>query len=304
VVLAFAVGGGFLMIEGALRPVHRVTDAAEEITLHNLSRRLPVVQTGDEIEHLSVALNHMIQRLDEAFQHAGRFTADASHELRTPLTVMRGELESAVQDPSLGARSRERIGSVLEETERLAKIVEDLLAISRLEAGEARLQGSRFDLSNLVVATADQMSLLADDKAIEVVCTGEECVEIEGDPARLKQVVVNLLDNAVKYCPEGGHVTLETRRLNGQAVLEITDDGPGIPEAALPRIFDRFVRVNGTRASQGGAGLGLSIVRLICAAHGGTIVIGNQAAGGCRVTVTLPLASATTEPGGAMGDRW
>jgi two-component system, OmpR family, sensor kinase len=302
-VLAFAVGGGFLMVEGALRPVHRVTDAAREITLHNLSRRLPVVESGDEIEHLSVALNQMIARLDEAFQHAGRFTADASHELRTPLTVMRGELESVVQDPSLGGHTRARLGSVLEETERLARIVEDLLAISRLEAGEARLERSRFDLSNLVVTTADQMSLLAEDKGIEVVCRGEECVEVEGDSARLKQVVVNLLDNAVKYTPAAGRVSLETRRAKDQAVLEVVDSGPGIPESALPRVFDRFFRVDGTRAGEGGAGLGLSIVRLICAAHGGSVALSNPSTGGCRVTVTLPLARAGAGDG-AGGARW
>jgi heavy metal sensor kinase len=292
VMLALAVGGGSLLVKEALAPVHRVTDAAREITFHNLSRRLPVPETGDEVQHLSLALNEMIERLDEAFQHAGRFTADASHELRTPLTVMRGELESVVQDGTLKPQVRARIGSVLEETERLARIVEDLFAISRLEAGEALLERTRLDLSNLVVSTAEQMSLLAEDKGIEVRCLGDECVEVEGDRARLKQVVVNLLDNAVKYTPSGGRIWLETHRSAGRAIFEVADTGPGIPEVALPFVFDRFFRADGMRTGggEGGAGLGLAIVRLICAAHGGTVSAGNDPAGGCRVRVSLPLA--------------
>jgi heavy metal sensor kinase len=288
VILGLAVIGGSLLIQRALLPVHRVTEAAREISLHNLSKRLPVERTGDEIEHLTGALNQMIGRLDEAFQHATRLTADASHELRTPLTVMRGELESIVRDASLKPRARARIGTVLEETERLAKIVEDLFAISRLEAGEALRERTRFDLSDLVITTADQLSLLAEEKAIELVCEARECVEVEGDRSRLKQVLVNLLDNAIKYGRTGGRVVVETRRVQGRAVLEVADDGPGIPESALPRIFDRFYRAQ--RGGEGGAGLGLAIVRLICAAHGGTVSVGNDPGGGCRVVVTLPSA--------------
>jgi heavy metal sensor kinase len=292
VILFLAVGGGSLLIKQALAPVERVTDAARDITYHKLSKRLPVAHTGDEIEHLTLALNQMIARLDEAFQHASRFNADASHELRTPLTVMRGELESLIQDRTLGTSTRTRIGSLLEETERLAKIVESLFAIGRLEAGEALLERTRFDLSDLVITTAEQMSLLADEKHIEVKRRASQCIEVEGDRARLKQVVVNLLDNAVKYSPGHGQVWLETRQEGGQAVFEVVDSGPGIPETALPRVFDRFFRGNPTPASaDAGAGLGLAIVRLICVAHGGSVAIGNEPGGGCRVRVLLPLAT-------------
>ncbi|HUL75701.1 MAG TPA: ATP-binding protein [Vicinamibacteria bacterium] len=304
VILLLAVGGGALLIQQALAPVHRVTEAAREITSRNLSQRLPVPGTADEVEHLSLAMNEMIGRLDEALQHARRFTADASHELRTPLTVMRGELESVVQDGALAARTQARIGSVLEETERLARIVEDLLAISRLEAGEALLERTRLDLASLVSGTADQMSLLAEDKGIEVRCLGER-VEIEGDAARLKQVVVNLLDNALKYTPRGGRIWLETRRAGGRALLEVTDTGPGIPEAALPRVFERFFRADGMRSgsAEGGSGLGLAIVRLIATAHGGAVAAANEPAGGCRVAVSLPMAPAARNdapPGGGV----
>ena len=304
VLLVLGIGGGALLIEQAFAPVHRVTEAAREITSRNLSQRLPVPGTADEVQHLSLAMNEMIGRLDEALQHARRFTADASHELRTPLTVMRGELESVVQDGALAARTQARIGSVLEETERLARIVEDLLAISRLEAGEALLERTRLDLASLVSGTADQMSLLAEDKGIEVRCLGER-VEIEGDAARLKQVVVNLLDNALKYTPRGGRIWLETSRSGDRALLEVTDTGPGIPEAALPRVFERFFRADGMRSggAEGGSGLGLAIVRLIATAHGGAVAAVNEPAGGCRVAVSLPMAPAARNdapPGGGV----
>jgi heavy metal sensor kinase len=290
-ILVLAVAGGSLLVRQALAPVQRVTDAAREITSHNLSRRLPETGTRDEIERLTAALNQMIERLEKAFQHASRFTADASHELRTPLTVMRGELESLLQDHALGSTARSRLGSLLEETERLGKIVESLLAIGRLEAGEAVLDRSRFDLSDLVVTTSDQMSLLAVDRNIEVGCSADRCVEVEGDRARLKQVIVNILDNAIKFSREGGHIQLSTRCEDGRAVFEVADSGPGIPEAALPRVFDRFFQVNGARSGkEGGAGLGLSIARLICVAHGGSVAIENDPGVGCRVQVTLPLA--------------
>ncbi|HXY40468.1 MAG TPA: ATP-binding protein [Vicinamibacteria bacterium] len=303
VLLVLGIGGGALLIEQAFAPVHRVTEAAREITSRNLRQRLPVPRTADEVAHLTLAMNEMIGRLDEALQHARRFTADASHELRTPLTVMRGELESAVRDASLKPGVRARVGSVLEETERLARIVEDLLAMSRLEAGEALLERTRFDLARLVASTAEQMALLAEDKAIEVRCLGDAAVEVEGDQSRLRQVVVNLLDNAVKFTPEGGRVWLETHDLGGRAVLEVTDTGPGIPEAALPRVFERFFRADGMRTghADGGSGLGLAIVRLIITAHGGTVSAHNDPSGGCRVTVSLPLAPASAAAGAREG---
>ena len=249
----------------ALRPVREITAAAREITSYNLGRRLPVARTHDELEGLSVVLNGMIGRLDEAFQHSRRFTADASHELRTPLTIMRVELESVSQEPGLDAATRERVSSVLEETERLAKTVEGLFAISRLEAGEALMEVSRFDLSELVLSTADQMSLLAEEKHLDVQSAGCLPVDVSGDRFRLKQVIVNLLDNAIKYSQPNGEVSLATRADDGQAVLEVADRGPGIPPEALPQIFDRFFRADSVRThSESGAGLGLSIVRSIC----------------------------------------
>ena len=294
VVLAVAFGGGFVLVKRALLPVDRITVSAERISSRNLSERLPVAKTGDELERLSLALNRMIERLDTAFQHSRRFVADASHELRTPLTVLQGELENFVQQPQLTPEWRERVGSALEEVDRLAHIVEGLFAISRLDAGEAAAERVPLDLAQLVAATAEQMSLLAEDKGIKVTCDASMGVWVEGDRARLKQVVVNLLDNAIKYTPQGGEVALKVDRKDGKAVFEVADTGIGIPAEALPRIFDRFFRVDPARSRErGGAGLGLSIVKSICLAHDGKVEASSSPGGGSRFRVELPFIAGT-----------
>ena len=289
-ILLVAVAGGAILVRQAFNPVRRIISAAKAITSSNLGQRLPVVRTSDEIEHLSVVLNQMIARLEEAFQHSQRFSADASHELRTPLTIMRIELESISQEPSLDSAIREKIASILEETERMGKMVEGLLAISRLETGEAVIQLTRFDLATLVAAIADQIALLAEEKNITIQCQAAGPVEISGDRFRLQQVIVNLLDNAIKYTPSGGLILLDTRISAGEAILDVMDNGPGIPAESLPHIFERFFRADSVRThSVNGAGLGLSIVRSICLAHGGSVEASNRLQGGCKISVHLPL---------------
>jgi heavy metal sensor kinase len=290
--VAVAVAGGFMLVRRALDPVARIAAKAEAITQHNLSERLPLVKSGDELERLSVSLNLMISRLEEAIRGSKQFVADASHELRTPLTVMRGELEGMAQDAQLGAETREALGSVLEEVDRLAEIVEGLFALSRLDAGEAEAERVRFDLAELAASTADQMSLLAEDKEVKVACESSPGVTVEGDRARLKQVVVNLLDNAIKYTPRGGRVTLSVRRDGGDAVLDVTDNGIGIPAQALPHVFKRFFRVDGSRSRErGGAGLGLSIVKSICLAHGAEVEVTSTPGAGSTFRIRQPLAA-------------
>jgi len=291
VAIVAAVAGGFVLVQRALRPVERIAQKAQDITQHNLSERLPVVRSGDEIERLSVSLNHMIARLEDAIRSSKQFVADASHELRTPLTVMRGELEGLAQDQTLRGETREALGSVLEEVARLADIVEGLLALSRLDAGETS-ERVRFDLGALVAGTAEQMSLLALDKEVHVSCACDGEVLIEGDRGRLKQVVVNLLDNAIKYTPPGGRVMLQVRAEGDSAVLEVRDTGIGIPPEALPHVFKRFFRVDDSRSrEQGGAGLGLSIVKAICSAHGAEVEVTSAAGAGCTFRIRQPLAA-------------
>jgi heavy metal sensor kinase len=294
VAVAVAVAGGFVLVRQALEPVERMAVKAEEITQHNLSERLPVVRSGDELERLSISLNHMISRLEDALHGSKQFLADASHELRTPLTVMRGELESLAQDGRLARETREALGSVLEEVERLAEIVESLFALSRLDAGEADTR-QRFDLGELAATTAEQMSLLATDKSIGVECESAPGVIVRGDRARLKQVIVNLLDNAIKYTPQGGQVRLRVRSEGAHAVLDVSDTGIGIPAEALPHLFKRFFRVDGSRSrEQGGAGLGLAIVKSICAAHGAEVEVLSAPGKGSTFRVRQPLAAEPT----------
>jgi heavy metal sensor kinase len=286
-----AVAGGFVLVRRALRPVAEIAHKAQEISEHSLAERLPVVRSGDEIERLSVSLNHMIGRLEQAVAGSKQFVADASHELRTPLTVMRGELEGLAQAPGLGRDTREAVGSVLEEVDRLAEIVEGLLALSRLDSGEAPSERTRFDLAELAADTVDQMSLMALDKSLTLTSTSAGSITVEGDRSRLKQVVVNLLDNAIKYTPPGGRIELSVGARHREALLEVRDSGIGIPADALPHVFQRFYRVDGARSREpGGAGLGLSIVQSICRAHGASVEVLSEAGAGTTFRVRLPLA--------------
>jgi signal transduction histidine kinase len=233
----------------------------------------------------------MIARLEDAVTTSKRFVADASHELRTPLSVLRGELESLAQSREMKPQARETLGSMLEEVDRLAEIVEGLLALSRLDAGEATSEWVRFDLAELASTTADQMSLLAEDKNITVVREASTGLIVEGDRSRIKQVIVNLLDNAIKYTPNGGSVRISVTRDGQSAVLDVTDTGIGIPPGALPHVFERFFRVEESRSrEQGGAGLGLSIVKSICAAHGAEVEVTSEPGKGSRFRVRQPLA--------------
>src|SRR5262245_28051240 len=289
-IVAAAIGGGYLLMRNALRPMDEIATAAERITSRNLSERLPVIPTGDEVERLSVSLNRMMERLEDAFHHISRFSADAAHEIRTPLAIIRGELEDAVHSSDLTPDLRETIGSALEEAERLSRIVEQLLEMSRLEAGEMLVERTRFDFAEMTRTTVDQMRLLAEEKNLRLRYEGAKRVDIEGDPLRLKQIVVNLVDNAIKYTPPGGSVSVSTFPQDGRLILEVADTGIGIPKDATGQIFDRFYRVDKARSRQmGGTGLGLAIVKSICIAYNGVVNVTSDEGKGTRFRVELPL---------------
>ena len=291
--LAFIIiaGGGYMLVRRALTPVEQITRAAERITQFNLSERLPVSSTGDELERLSVSLNRMITRLDDAFQNSKRFVVDASHDLRTPLTILRGELENFSGDARLDSEMRDRAASLLEEVVHLGKIVEQLFTLSRLDDGEAQTEWTRFDLTELAQTTVEQMNLLAEDKGISISCDASQPLPVKGNHVRLKQVVVNLLDNAIKYTPEKGAIQLRVHGVNGHAVLEVKDNGIGIPADALPHVFERFYRVDKARSADSeSAGLGLSIVKSICIAHGAEVEAQSTVGSGSCFRVKLPLS--------------
>jgi signal transduction histidine kinase len=233
----------------------------------------------------------MITRLDDAFQNSKRFVADASHDLRTPLTILRGELENFSDDSRLDSEMRERAASLLEEVVHLGKIVEQLFTLSRLDDGEAQTEWTRFDLTELAQTTVEQMNLLAEDKGISISCDASQPLPVKGNHVRLKQVVVNLLDNAIKYTPEKGAIQLRVHGVNGHAVLEVKDNGIGIPPDALPHIFERFYRVDKARSADSeSAGLGLSIVKSICIAHGAEVEAQSTVGSGSCFRVKLPLS--------------
>jgi heavy metal sensor kinase len=295
-----AAAGGYFLVNRALRPVDRLSRTAEQLSLQDLSLRLPVLQTGDALERLSLALNNMLGRLRDSVQTSRRFLADASHELRTPLTIIKGELQELSRTTTLTrSEVRERVGSVLEEVDRLDHLVSRLLVISRLDAGEDRREWLAFDLAALARTTAEQMRLMAEDRGISIeidTTTATMC----GEAARIKQIIVNLLDNAIRFTPAGGTVSLRILRVEDGSVLEVQDTGVGISAAALPRVFDRFFRVDAARSREdGGAGLGLSIVRAVCAAHGAEITVESRVGHGSCFRVhfpehNVPVATITT----------
>lgn len=296
ILISLAVGSGYWLMRRSLQPVDEITRRAEGITSTKLSERLPVIRTGDELERLSVALNRMIERLDQAFQHINRFSADASHELRTPLTILQLELEGIAQTHRLNPVLTDQIGSALEETDRMSHIVENLLAISRLDAGEVKMDKTRLDLGHLAASTADQMRLLAEEKRIQFRTNAAENVYVEGDRSRLQQVVVNLIANAIKYTPDAGEVEVSVRADGPTAVLQVSDNGVGISDDALPHVFERFYRADKARSrNSGGAGLGLAIAKSICTAHGAEIKVSSQEGQGSRFTVELPLLSEVSD---------
>jgi heavy metal sensor kinase len=291
-IVSLAIGGGYWLMRRSLQPVDEITERAEGITSTNLSERLPVIRTGDELERLSTALNRMIGRLDDAFQHINRFSADASHELRTPLTILRLELEGIVHNSNLSGSLEDQIGSALEETHRMSRIVESLLTISRLDVGEVKLDKLRLDLSDLAASTTGEMRVLAQEKAIALRTSIENGIYVDGDRTRLQQVVVNLIDNAIKYTQECGTIEVRVQSEGNNAVLEVSDNGVGIPACAISHVFERFYRADKARSrASGGAGLGLSIVKAICTAHGAEIGVSSEEGRGSCFRVEVPLAT-------------
>jgi signal transduction histidine kinase len=254
------------------------------------TERLPVAPSGDALERLSISLNNMLGRLRDSVQTSRRFLADASHELRTPLTVIKGELQELAHESYLDqTHVRERVGSVLEEVARLEPLVSELLVLSRLDAGEAQGDWIDVDWEELARSTAEQMHLMAEDRDVDIEVSGLRKAVVWGDRARLKQIIVNLLDNAIRFTPRGGKVSLRTTSDEGGSIFEIADTGIGIPEASLPFVFDRFFRADAARSREdGGSGLGLSIVKSICTAHGAQIEVQSRPRCGSSFRLRFP----------------
>jgi heavy metal sensor kinase len=281
--------GGWWLLRKTLTPITALTHAAERIHLHNLKERLPSTKNDDELERLAEVFNAMMTRLDDSFNRVREFTLHASHELKTPLTVMRGEIETALSEEHITSDQRELLTNQLEEIQRLTKIVNSLTLLAKADAGQAELQMETVHLDELVRDNFADAQMLARDRGITVELAACEPIIMQADRHRLRQLLINLADNAIKFNQPEGRVVIVLTRNNGVAQLKISNTGRGIPVEKLPRVFDRFYRGDPAHNSDvEGCGLGLSIAEWIAKAHRGGIQIVSEPDRWTTVTVTLP----------------
>ena len=288
--MALAMAGGYLLAGRVLAPVGAMADTARRITAESLSARLPVENPHDEFGRLAVVFNETLSRLDIAFEQLRRFTADASHELRTPLTGIRSVGEVALQRPLSTQEYRDVIASMLEEVDRLTRLVENLLLLTRAEAGRIPIKPVVVDLTELVASVSDTLRVLADEKNQEWTVDIAEHVTAACDASILRLAVMNVMYNAIKYTPDKGEIRVTARRSSlGDAVIEIQDTGPGIAVTHRQRIFERFYRVDDARSRDtGGVGLGLAIARWAVEANGGRIELESEEGRGTMFRIVLP----------------
>jgi heavy metal sensor kinase len=287
--LILALLGGYFLAGRALSPIKTITRKAQEITAESLSERLPVQNPHDEIGHLASVFNATLARIESSFRQLRRFTADASHELRTPLTSIRSVGEVALQKSSDHKSYQEAIGSMLEETERLTHLVDNLLVLARSDAGKANLALRSTDLGALVGAVVDELSVLAEEKNQTLSTSFHSSVMVTIDEATVRQALSNVLHNAIMYAPQGGKIDVLTSKTeDGHVLIDIIDNGPGIPESDRSKVFDRFYRIDKARSrAEGGVGLGLAIARWAIEVNGGTIAFQDKNGPGTHCRITL-----------------
>ncbi len=296
--LSLAGIGGWLLATRSLRPLRSIAGQTRSITSQNLHSRIELGRAADEFSILAGSFNDLLARLDRSFESMRRFVADASHELRTPISVIRGEADVALSRNRSAAEYRESLAVILDESKRLSRLIDDLLNLARADAGHVRLQMGELYLDELLAECCRSMEGLAAarDIAIEHRCPAE--VPIHGDEQLLRRLVINLLDNAIRYTPPGGRIAAELERAAGAAApsvrIRISDTGPGVPAAAAAHIFERFYRADEARSRDssqqaGGFGLGLSIVKWIAESHHGSVELASTSEAGSTFTVTLPV---------------
>ena len=292
-----AVVGGLLLSRQALRPVAQSIAAARKLDPGDLSERLPLTGAGDELDELAGTINGLLDRLAAYHAQVIRFTADASHELRSPLAAMRAAVEVSLQQPRSAGEYRDTLATLGEQCEQLTGHVNGLLLLARADAGEVAIRRDPVDLSALAGEAAEMYEPLAEERGIALDWSCPPGVTVAGDAQRLRQLVTNLVDNAIKFTPAGGSVHLAVAAAGAEATLSIRDTGIGIAAEHLPHVFERFYQADTARSSAG-SGLGLSICRWIVAAHGGTIRAESTEGAGTRFAVRLPVAAPTNPPPG------
>ncbi len=289
VALILATLGGFLLAGRLLHPVAAMTEQANKITAENLSKRLPVQNPEDEFGQLALVFNRTLSRLQSAFERLQRFTADASHELRTPLTAIQSVGEVALREDLDAGEYRDRIGSMLEETARLTRLVENLLLLTRADGGHLSFELKDSDLTRVVERVIEDYRVMAEEKDQQLVTDIQKGLRARIDADTLRQALVNILDNALKYTPSQGMIAVKLKENPGGFIVEVTDSGPGIAREHQEKIFDRFYRIEKDRAKDaGGTGLGLAIAEWAVEANGGRIELESIENRGSTFRVILP----------------
>jgi heavy metal sensor kinase len=280
---------GYLLARKSLAPIAEMTSQAKRISAENLHERLPVKNKNDELGKLARVFNDLLARIESSFDGMRHFTADASHELRTPLAIIRGEADVALSQDREPGEYRETLAIIQDEARRLSGIVEDMLALARADAGERRLKLGEFYFNDLIEECVHSSRALALNKNLMLDFESSGDTAFRGDEDLLRRMVVNLLDNAIKYTPDGGSVSVKLWREDERINLRVTDSGIGIPAEAAARVFERFYRVDKARSrSEGGSGLGLPIVKWIVEAHHGSVSLESAPERGSSFTVSLP----------------
>ena len=290
-VLLLASAGGYFLARKSLAPIASMNSQTQRISAENLSARLDVTNSRDELGRLATTINDLLARLENAFKEQQRFIADASHELRTPLAVLRGETEVALGKERTVDEYQQSLSLIQDEAERLSRIVEDLFILARQPVNtRAALNKERVSLNEAVRDCARAAQVLAFRKGVRLKVENDSpSIDLNGDEDLIKRMLLNLLDNAVKYTPAGGEISLALARQSGNAEIVVRDTGIGISAEAQPRVFDRFYRVDKARArTMGGAGLGLSIAQWIVEVHGGSINLASTPGQGSTFTIVLP----------------
>ena len=285
-ILLIGLAGGWWFVGRALQPISEISSTAVKISAGDLSQRINVAEAESELGQLAAVLNSTFARLEAAFAQQQQFTSDAAHELRTPVSVMLTQAQAALNRERTAPEYRETVEACQRAAQRMRRLIESLLALARLDAGQEALKRLRFDFSKTISDCAELVKPIAEERGVKIFTTLEP-VEITGDSERLAQVVTNLLTNAVYYNQPGGEVRVRLESQGGMAIFTVSDTGAGIPAEDLSRVFERFYRADKSR-STGGNGLGLAISKAVVGAHGGTIEVSSAENVGTVFTVRLP----------------
>src|ERR1700731_2118132 len=301
IAIVLASIGGYFLARKSLAPVMAMSSQAGRIGAANLHERLPILNAKDELGRLAASFNDLLERVDQSFERQRRFMSDASHELRTPAAILRGESEVALSRSERPAEEyRDSLGVLHAEAQRLTQIVEDLFTLTRADAGQYPLSPRDFYFDELVADCTHTTRSLALAKQITLTCEVPEELPVRGDEALLRRMILNLLDNAIKYTPPGGRVAVSCERAGNEYALSVTDTGPGIPAELQQKVFERFFRVDKARTRSekdgGGAGLGLSIARWIAEAHQGRLILARSDASGSTFSAFVPAQVAVPAP--------